>query len=132
MRPKLQAIILAALSLLLIIGGVTAHNIGQTHIDWQHGGTDVNGVTTTLVGFTVYCGAAPGQYTVSQFIPDPSTRHVTTSQLGLTDGEWYCRATASNAVGESAPSEELHFFMLGGTQYNPGVPVAPYDLVIGD
>lgn len=122
-----RLILIALLALPLTI---TAHNIGQTHFDWDHSGLDVNGNPTDLTGFVVSCGAQSGEYTINYTIPDGAARHVTTAELGLTDGVWYCQHVATNIVGPSAPSTEKRFRLAGGLPVVEGVPAAPGDLVL--
>lgn len=124
-----RLILIALLALPLTI---TAHNIGQTHFDWDHSGLDTNGLPTTLTGFVVQCGNAPGVYTYSYPITDGSARYVTISELGLPDGRWYCSTYAMNPIGASAPSNEVDFYLVGGQKVEPAVPAAPYGLTILD
>lgn len=119
------------LALLLVAPlSITAHNIGQTHMDWNHTGLDVNGHPTDLLNFTVSCGPASGQYSTIYNIPDGNARHVTTAELNLADGVWYCQTTASNYIGESGPSDEIRFRLAGGLPITEGVPAAPGNLVL--
>lgn len=109
---------------------ITAHNIGQTHVDWQHSGLDVQGNPTDLTGFVISCGPVSGQYTVEYNLPDGAARHATVAELGLADGVWYCQHVALNHVGASPPSTETRFRLAGGLPVVEGVPAAPSDLVL--
>lgn len=115
-----------AVLLLLVPLTLTAHITGQSHIDWTHTGLDVNGATTELSGFTLYCGNKPRTYTFSEAISDATQRSIDFATMSLVDGNWYCAMVAKNIYGtESAYSNEVLFPMAGGVILNPNDVPAP-------
>lgn len=115
-----------ALLLLLAPLTLTAHITGTSHFDWVHSGLDVSGSQTNVAGFTLYCGQQSGVYTENEVIPDGDQRSLDFAVMGLTDGDWYCALTASNAYGtESARSNEVLFPVAGGAMIDPSRVPAP-------
>ena len=126
MKRLLFALLMAMVTL------SSAHQIGQTHLDWNHDGLDVNGNPENLVGFTIYYGSTPGVYPNAYPVTDPTARSVNISAFAQADGEYYCVVKAVDADGnESAPTGEVHFFVTAGAVVLPAAPAAPYNLTIG-
>lgn len=125
MKNTHRMLLILALCLPIMI---SAHNIGQSHLEWEHDNRDVNGNPTELTGFTISCGENSGQYSIVYNIQDGTARHVTVAELGLSDGVWYCQHVAVNRFGVSAPSTEQRFRLAGGLPVVEGVPAAPGDL----
>lgn len=74
--------------------------------------TDTNPPAAQITKYTIKWGVSPGVYTSTKDIPAPNQQGTVT---GLTPGTYYFVVTASNAWGESGPSNEV--------QTPPGLPV---------
>ena len=121
---KFLAALMLPLFLAITYNGIAA--TGTPYFVWEKmPATDMNGNATSLTGFTVYCGNGTRAYTVETFLPDPLATEIPVSDVVTADGDYYCALTASNSAGESAYSEEVHFFLNGGNVLFPAVPGAP-------
>ena len=60
--------------------------------------------------FWVKCGPTSGSYTSKAEIPDPLAR---TAPIKTGLGMYFCVVTAANAAGESGPSNEVQFEVVG-------------------
>jgi len=129
MMNRYTQALLAAVLLLPLVVNIQADVQGQSHFHWQHDGLDMLNRPTTITGFTLRCGETSGEYPYSYFVPDGAARTNPVSDV-VADGDWYCAATATNEWGESPPSEEVRFLVVGGVKVRHPVPAAPYGLLV--
>jgi len=128
MKRYIQAL-LAAVLLLPLVVDIQADIQNQSHFHWRHDGLDVLNRPTVVHQFTLRCGDTSGIYEHIYVVPDGTARNNPVSDV-VPDGDWYCVITASNENGESLPSEEVHFLVVGGVKVKPPVPAAPYGLLV--
>jgi len=65
--------------------------------------------TPTAERYTLKCGTEHGRYTLPPVIVRAPTTEVPVQAVASQPGTYFCVVTASNAAGESGPSNEMVF-----------------------
>jgi len=97
------------LSLFIAGCDVTAQNPPPHRLYW----TDPDNPPGTIFGYHVWCGDQSGVYTQNWTVPE-GTLEIFITTMNLSDGMHYCTVTAYNFVGDSAYSNEVEFYTVGG------------------
>src|SRR6266511_5252689 len=131
MTKRLSAI--AAL-IVFAIGISRAAPAPPSNLSAQVSGNTVNltwsaPVGSTLTGFRLQAGTAPGLSNVADVILGVTTQLTATS---VPSGTYYVRVRALDATGESAPSNEIAVSVGGGGCAPPAAPIGLAATVVGN
>lgn len=82
-----------------------AIDISKAQFSWDY----VLGKVGTPSEFNIKCGLASGKYTIIHKVVGSATRFVPVTDVISVADHYFCVVTAQNAIGESAPSNEIEF-----------------------
>ncbi len=131
MTKRLSAI---AATIVFAIGISRAAPAPPSNLSAQVSGNTVNltwsaPVESTLTGFRLQAGTAPGLSNVADVILGVTTQLTATS---VPSGTYYVRVRALDATGESAPSNEIAVSVGGGGCAPPAAPIGLAATVVGN